>query len=105
MLNISASNFEEEVIQSDKPVLVDFWAEWCGPCKMMNPILDNIAKNNNNLKVVKVNIDEEPELASKFRVMSIPTMFVFNNGKIVEQLMGAMPEEKLSNMLDIILSD
>ena len=88
-LNITKNNFQSEVINSDKPVLLDFWAPWCGPCRMVVPIIDEIAAERSDIKVGKVNVDEEPELASQFGVMSIPTLVVMKNGKITNQAMGA----------------
>lgn len=90
-LVLTDKNFETEVLKSKLPVLVDFWAEWCGPCKMIAPAIDEIAKDlSGKLKVGKVNVDDAQELAAKYSVMSIPTLFIFKNGKAVEQLVGAM---------------
>ena len=87
-INISKDNFTNEVIRSDRPVLLDFWASWCGPCRMVGPILEEIAQERSDIKVGKVNVDEQPELARQFGVMSIPTMVVMKDGKIVNQAMG-----------------
>ena len=99
-LNLTEKNFENEVIKSSLPVLVDFWAEWCGPCKMMSPIIDQVASDmQGKLKVAKVNVDEEQELAARFNIMSIPTMIVFKTGKPVEMVIGAMSKDQLLNKI------
>lgn len=99
VLKITKDNFVQEVLNSDKPVLVDFWASWCGPCRMVGPIIDEIAEERNDVKICKVNVDEEPELASQFRVMSIPTLLVFKNGEIVNQSLGAKPKAQILELL------
>jgi len=98
-IKITKSNFEDEVIKSEKPVLLDFWASWCMPCKMISPIVDEIAKEVSDIKVGKVNIDEQPELASAFNVMSIPTLAVMKNGKIIKTLVGVRPKATILQML------
>ena len=98
-ININKHNFQNEVMNSDKPVLLDFWAPWCGPCRMVVPIVEEIAKERSDIKVGKVNVDEQPELASQFGVMSIPTLVVMKNGKIVKQSMGAKPKSAILAML------
>ena len=99
VLNITKNNFHEEVVQSDKPVLLDFWASWCGPCQMVGPIVDEIAGERPDIKVGKVNVDEERELAAVFNVMNIPTLVVVKDGKIVNQAMGARPKEQILSLL------
>ena len=91
-LHITKENFDSEVLHSDKKVLIDFWASWCGPCKMVSPIIDEIASEQDAVKICKVNVDEQPELAQAFGVMSIPTLVVIENGKIVDQAIGARPK-------------
>ena len=99
-LNINKENFHEEVIRSDKPVLLDFWAPWCGPCRMVLPVVEEIAKERSDIKVGKVNVDEQPELASRFGVMSIPTLVVMKEGKVVKQSRGAMPKNRILALLE-----
>ena len=99
VMTLTSENFEQEVLRSAQPVLVDFWAPWCGPCRMVSPILEEIAQERNDIKVGKVNVDEQPELASQFGVMSIPTMVVMKNGKVVNQAMGARPKSQILALL------
>ena len=97
---ITKENFEEVVINSDKPVLVDFWAEWCGPCRMVSPIVDEIADERDDIVVGKVNVDEQGELAVRFGVMSIPTLLVFKGGELVQTAVGARPKDDILSLLD-----
>ncbi len=97
---ITKENFQQEVLESEKTVLLDFWASWCGPCRMVSPIVDEIALEAPNIKVGKINVDEEQELAAAFQVMSIPTLVVMKNGKIMKQAMGARPKKQILAMLD-----
>lgn len=95
-LHLDEKNFDQEVLKSSTPVLVDFWAEWCGPCKMIAPVIDQLATElQGKMKVGKVNVDEAAELAGQFNVMSIPTLLVFKNGQAVDQIIGAMPKDRL----------
>lgn len=99
VVTITKENFEQEVLQSAKPVLLDFWASWCGPCRMLSPVVDEVAEERTDVKVGKVNIDEQPELAGQFGVMSIPTLLVFEQGKLVRQAVGARPKASVLELL------
>ena len=98
-ISVNKNNLNQEVLNSDKPVLMDFWAPWCGPCRMVVPLVEEIAKERSDIKVVKINVDEEQELAMQFGVMSIPTLVVMKNGKIVNQVTGARPKAQILAML------
>ena len=98
-IKVNNNNFENEVMNSDKKVLIDFFASWCGPCRMVSPIVDEIADERSDIKVVKINVDDDPELASRFGVMSIPTLVVFQNGRELNRLMGARPKEVILEAL------
>ena len=98
-ININKENFKEEVLNSEKKVLVDFWAPWCGPCRMVVPLVEEIAQERSDIKVGKVNIDEQPELANHFGIMSIPTLMVMENGRIISQSQGARPKKAILAML------
>ena len=99
VITITKENFAQEVLQSEKPVLLDFWASWCGPCRMLSPIVDEVAEERGDVKVGKVNVDEQPELAGEFGVMSIPTLLVFEQGKLVRQAVGARPKAGVLDLL------
>ncbi len=98
-VNVNKNNFQEEVLNSEKPVLLDFWAPWCGPCRMVVPLVEEIAAERSDIKVVKINVDEEQELAAQFGIMSIPTLVVMKNGKITNQATGARPKNQILAML------
>ena len=99
MITLTKENFAQEVLQSDKPVLVDFWATWCGPCRMMAPVVEELDAEHPEYKFGKVNVDEQPELAGQFGVMSIPTLLVFEQGKLVRQAVGARPKASVLDLL------
>ena len=101
LLQVTDQNFSSEVLEAKEPVLVDFWAEWCGPCRAIAPIVEEIAKDyDGRLKVAKLNVDDNPQTAQNYRVMSIPTLLLFKEGKIVDQMIGAVPKERLTSFLD-----
>jgi thioredoxin 1 len=99
VLTITKDNFEQEVLKADKPVLLDFWASWCGPCRMVSPVIDAIAQERQDIVVGKINVDEQPELAVSFQVMSIPTLVVMKDGEVVNKSMGAQPKQAILNLL------
>ena len=99
VLNITEENFENEVLKSNVPVIIDFYADWCGPCKIQSPIIDNLAEEKNNIKVGKINVDDNPELAEKYSIMSIPTILVIQNGEVTNQFVGVTEKEKLEEAL------
>ena len=99
VITLTKDNFEAEVLLSNQPVLVDFWASWCGPCRMLSPIVDEIAAERTDIKVGKINVDEQPELASQFGVMSIPTLMVFRDGAAADTSVGVVPKAKILSML------
>ena len=104
-LNLNADNFEAEVMQSDMPVLVDFWAAWCGPCRIMNPIIDDLAESfAGKAKIAKVNVDEEESLALQFHVMAIPSLIFFNQGEVVERIEGVSDKDKLASKLNALVA-
>lgn len=101
IIHLTAENFDSEVLNSKVPVLVDFWATWCGPCRMVGPIIEELAQNYaGRAKVCKLDVDEQQSIAAKYRVMTIPTVFVFKNGEIVERTVGARPKQAFAQMLD-----
>ena len=99
VIAITKENFHKEVMLSEKPVLIDFWAPWCGPCRMVGPLVDEIAEERDDIKVGKINVDEEPELAAKFQIMSIPTLMVFKDGEVVSKTMGARPKAQIDALI------
>ena len=100
VLDLSAGNFQKEVLESDKPVLIDFWASWCGPCQMMAPVVHAVAEKRSDVKVCKVNVDDEPALAAQFGIASIPTLVLIKNGKSVRQMLGYRIEDEVLKFLD-----
>lgn len=98
-IHITKENFNEEVLNSDKPVLLDFWAEWCGPCKMLLPVIEELASEVKNAKICKINVDEQPELAEQFKIMSIPSLVVMQDGKISNASVGVRPKNAILEML------
>ncbi len=99
VIKINNENFESEVLNSEKPVLLDFWASWCGPCRALSPVIDEIAAERSDIKVVKAEVDENRELARKFRVMSVPTLLVIKNGETVSRSLGVQSKEKILSMI------
>ena len=99
VIDVKTADFEAEVLKSDKTVLVDFWAVWCGPCRMLSPVVDQVAEENPDIKVCKVNVDEEQQLAIKYGVMCIPTLLVFKGGELVNQSVGVIPKEEVLNLI------
>lgn len=99
VIHIDKNNFQKEVMESDKPVLLDFWATWCMPCQMIGPVIEEIAAERTDIKVGKINVDEQPELAGQFKVMSIPTLLVIKDGKIANQSVGVRSKEAILNMI------
>lgn len=104
VIAVNENNFDAEVIQSDRPVLIDFWAAWCGPCRMLSPIVDEVAAERSDIKVCKVNVDEVPALAERFSVMSIPSLFLLKDGKAVASSVGVKPKNELLAFIDGALS-
>lgn len=99
-IDLTYNDFDSVVMESDKPVLVDFWATWCGPCRMLGPVIAQIAEERDDIKVCKVNVDDEPELARMFNVMNIPTVLVFKNGELKDRSVGFKPKQQILDLLD-----
>ncbi len=99
VITLTQENFENEVLKSDKPVLIDFWAEWCGPCQAFSPVVDEVADERNDIKVCKVNIDQQRQLAAKFKVMSIPTLLVIKNGEITNRSVGFISKDEIFSLI------
>jgi thioredoxin len=104
LTNVTDNNFQAEVLESDKPVLVDFWAPWCGPCRVVAPVLEEIAAERDDLRIVKLNVDENQQTAANFEVLSIPTMILFKNGQVAKKVIGAYPKKRLESELESSLS-
>jgi thioredoxin 1 len=102
--NVTDSNFQAEVLESEQPVLVDFWAPWCGPCRVVGPVLEEIAAERDDLRIVKLNVDENQQTAAAFEVLSIPTMILFKNGQVAKKVIGAYPKKRLESELEAELS-
>ncbi len=100
IIEVTSDNFESDVLKSGKPVLVDFWAEWCGPCRMVAPTLEQIAQENDGVQIAKVNVDQEQELAYRFQVSSIPTFILFKDGEVADRMMGAMPKAAFEKLIE-----
>lgn len=99
IITLTKDNFEAEAVQTSQTVLIDFWAAWCGPCRMLSPVVDEVAEENPSVKVCKVNVDEQPELAEQFSVMSIPTLVVLKNGKLVNQSVGVISKSSIESLI------
>lgn len=99
-INVTTENFETEVLKANQPVLVDFWAAWCGPCKMLMPVIEELAQSQDKIKVCKVNVDEEGALAMKFKVMTIPTLIAFQDGEVIGKLVGVQSKDKILSMFE-----
>ena len=100
VINLTQADFKQEVMESDKPVLIDFWAVWCGPCQMMSPIVDEVAEETDDVKFYKVNVDDEPQLAAMFGIQSIPTLALIKNGKMIDVSIGLLTKEELINFIN-----
>jgi thioredoxin 1 len=104
LTDVTDNNFQAEVLESEKPVLVDFWAPWCGPCRVVAPVLEEIAAERDDLRIVKLNVDENQQTAANFQVLSIPTMILFKNGQVAKKVIGAYPKKRLESELESELS-
>ena len=102
-LHVNTETFEQEVLKSDKPVLVDFWATWCGPCQMLGPTIEEVEAERPDIKVVKLDIDESTPIAAEYRIQAVPTMMIFRNGKVAAQTMGVRPKEQIFRLIEIAM--
>ena len=102
---VTDATFEADVLKSDKPVIVDYWAEWCGPCRQVSPILEEIASEHDEIQVVKLNVDDNPKVSQQYGIMNIPTMSVFKNGEVIKEIVGAKPKSKLASELREVIPD
>ncbi|MFH1857293.1 MAG: thioredoxin [Candidatus Omnitrophota bacterium] len=105
VLEVSDANFKKEVLQSEQPAIVDFWASWCGPCRILSPIVEDVAKETNEVKFCKLNVDDNPEQAGTFQIMSIPTLIFFKKGQVVDKAVGLVSKEELTNRINILLGE
>lgn len=102
IINLTKDSYHNEVMETEKVVVIDFWATWCGPCKMMAPVVEEVAKDYPNVKVCKVNVDEEPELSNAFKIVSIPTIVVIKNGEIIDSVVGYRPKEDIEKIIKLV---
>lgn len=102
IINLTKDNYHNEVMETEKVVVIDFWATWCGPCKMMAPVVEEVAKDYHDVKVCKVNVDEEPELSNAFKIVSIPTIVVIKNGEIIDSVVGYRPKEDIEKIIKLV---
>jgi len=104
LTEVTDNNFAAEVLEAGQPVLVDFWAPWCGPCRVVAPVLEEIANERDDIRIVKLNVDDNPQTAAKYGIMSIPTLILFKNGAVAKQVVGALPKARLQQELEPVLA-